>query len=60
MNTKENEKLIPYGLSVKENEKLIPYELKLASIQRLKELIEERETNSLRIQTCFQSMAKGT
>ena len=60
MNAKENEKQIPYRLSAKENEKLIPYKLKLASIQRLKELKVERETNSLRIQTCLQSMAKGT
>ena len=45
---------------MKENEKLIPYGLRLESIQWPKELKEERETNSLRINNCFQSMAKGT
>ena len=45
-NTKENEKPIPYGLS-------------LESIQWRKELKEERETNSLRIKTWLNSMANG-
>ena len=43
-----------------ENEKPIPYGLRLDSIQWQKELKEERETNSLRIKACFQSMANGT
>ena len=54
----ENKKPIPYGLNAKENEKSIPYGLKLASFQRPKKLKEERETNSLRSKTCFQSTAK--
>ena len=41
-----------------ENEKPFPYGLRLNSIERQKEPIEEKETNSLRIQTCFQSLAK--
>ena len=45
---------------MKENEKPIPYRLRLASFQLPKELKEERETNSLWIKTCFQSMAKET
>ena len=45
---------------MKENEKPIPYDLRLASIQRPKELKDERKSNSLMIKTCFQSMAKGT
>ena len=44
----------------RENDKPIPYVLRLASIQWLKQLKEERETNSLRIKACFQSLAKGT
>ena len=45
---------------MKENEKPIPHGLRLASIQWQKEVKEERKTNSLRIKTCFQSMAKGS
>ena len=45
---------------MKENEKPIPDGLRLDSIQRPKEHKEERETNSLTIKPCFQSMAKGT
>ena len=44
---------------MKENEKPIPYGLRRDSIQWPKQLKEESETNSLRIKTCFQSMAKG-
>ena len=43
---------------MKENEKQIPYGLRLASIQWPKESKEERETNSLRIKACLQSIAK--
>ena len=39
-----------------ENKKPIPYGLRLDSIQWPKEIKEERETNSLRNKTCFQSM----
>ena len=46
--------------NVKDNEKLIPYGLRIASIQWPKELKEERETNSIRIKTCFKSIGKGT
>ena len=46
--------------NLKENGKPITYGLKLESIQWQKELKEERVTNSLRIKTCFQSMANGT
>ena len=42
---------------MKENEKPIPYALRLDPIQWPKELKEERETNYLRIKTCFQSLA---
>ena len=45
--------------NVKENKKPTPCGLRLSSIQRQKELNEERETNYLRIKTYFQSMAKG-
>ena len=45
---------------IKKKEKPIPYGLRLDSIGWQKELKEEREINSLRIKTCFQSMAKGT
>ena len=45
---------------MKVNEKPIRYGLRLESIQWPKELKEERETISLRIKTCLQSMAKGT
>ena len=44
---------------MKENEKSIPYKLRLTSFQMQKDVKEERETNSLRIKTLFQSMAKG-
>ena len=44
---------------VKDNEKLIPYGLRLASIQWPEEHKGESEMNSLRIKTCYQSMAKG-
>ena len=45
--------------NIKENEKPIPYGLELAFNQWPKEIKEERETISLRIKTCFQSLAKG-
>ena len=45
---------------MEENEKPIAFVLRLESLKGQKELKEERETNSLRIKTCFQSMAKGT
>ena len=46
--------------NIKENEKPIPYGLRLDSIQWQKEHKEEGETNSLRIKTYFQSIAKVT
>ena len=45
---------------MKENEKPIPYGLKIASIQWLKDVKEEKETNSLRTKTWFHSMGKRT
>ena len=45
---------------MKENEEPIAYGLRHNPCQWPKELKEERETNSLRIKTCFQSMEKGT
>ena len=46
--------------NIKENAKLTPYALRLDSIPREKELKEGRQTNALRIKTCFQSMANVT
>ena len=44
--------------NMKENKKPIPNGLRLDYIQWPKELEEESEINSLRIKTCFQSLAK--
>ena len=66
---KKQEKRIPLGLRIasnqwqkeqKVNEQPFSFGLRLDSIQWQKEFKEKRETNSLRIKTCFQSMAKGT
>ena len=46
--------------NLKEKEKQIAYGLRLASNQWPKELKEEKETISLKIKTCVQSLAKGT
>ena len=46
--------------NIRKKEKLIPYGLRLDSIRWQKELKEERETNFLKIKTCFQSLAKRT
>ena len=52
--------LIKGKWNINEIEKPIPYGLRLDSMQLQKELTEERETNSLRVKTYFQSMANGT
>ena len=56
-----DEDLLPFNgkRNVNKNEKPIPSGLALASIQWPKELKEVRETNFLRIKTCFQSMARA-
>ena len=46
--------------NMKENEKPVPYVLRLDSNNWQKELKRQRETNCLKIKTCFESLANGT